>query len=267
MQRRDFLGGAAMAGGARIARAQEGGPPRPAEPPTRTAKLVKLFKAPDLHPNALETEPDGLWIGDQVSERLFKVDWKTGKVIREIQSEAHNTSGLAVGEGFLWVGCNGGVSGRRPPRQQDKPIGEVLKIDLKSGKTVEYIPLPWPGGIHGISYVPQTRTLWLTALGLSALAEVEPKDFRVKHLIPVKVPRAHGLDWEDGAVWCLFAGDRVIHKLDAKTGRILEIVKIPPTDPDPHGLCLYHGRLYTCDAGLTATGAGSAPGYICRIDV
>jgi hypothetical protein len=60
--------------------------------------------------------PDGLWIGDQVSERVFRVDWQTGKVLHEVQTESHNTSGVAVGAGYLWLGANGGVSGRRPPR-------------------------------------------------------------------------------------------------------------------------------------------------------
>src|SRR5438093_322377 len=65
--------------------------------PTRQAKVERLFLAPDAHPNALEAAPDGLWIGDQVSERVFKVDWQTGKVLHEVQTESHNTSGLAVG--------------------------------------------------------------------------------------------------------------------------------------------------------------------------
>src|SRR5437763_17434 len=108
-----------------------------AAPPTRTATVEKLFKAPDIHPNALETADDGLWIGDQVSERIFRVDWKSGKLLHEVQSEAHNTSGLAVGGGYLWIACNGGVSNRRPARPTDKSTGEVVQADPKTGKTVK----------------------------------------------------------------------------------------------------------------------------------
>ena len=103
--------------------------------------------------------PDGLWIGDQVSERVFKVDWKTGKVLHEMQTESHNTSGIAIGAGYLWLGANGGVSGRRPPRPADKPFGEVIQADLKTGKTIKIHPLVWGGGVHGITFVPQTQTL------------------------------------------------------------------------------------------------------------
>ena len=120
IRRRDFLGAALAAG---VAQAQEGAPGGADKTPTRTVKVEKLFPAPDKHPNALEAAKDGLWIGDQVSERVFRVDWKTGKVLHQVETESHNTSGLAIGAGYMWLGCNGSVSDRRPPRPHDKPTG------------------------------------------------------------------------------------------------------------------------------------------------
>src|SRR6266516_894989 len=121
IRRREFFGTAStMVAGmaaAKLGASQEGAPP--IKVPTRPAKVERLFKAPDIHPNALEATPEGLWIGDQVSERVFRVDWQTGKVLHEVQTESHNTSGIAVGAGYLWLGANGGVSGRRPPRAAD----------------------------------------------------------------------------------------------------------------------------------------------------
>ncbi len=238
---------------------------KPAPVPTWQAKVERLFKAPDLHPNALEAAADGLWIGDQVSERVFKIDWHTGKVLYELQTESHNTSGIAVGGGYLWVNANGGVSGRRPPRSTDKPFGEIIQADLKTGKTVKAFDPPW-GGVHGNVYVEQTQTLWTVALNISALAELDPKDnLRILRIIPVKGDRPHGIDWDHGAIWCLFAGDRLIQKLDPDTGKVLEIIKLSPTaDPDPHGMCIHEGYMYYCDAGLTAPGPGSEPAMVCR---
>jgi streptogramin lyase len=268
MRRREFIGSAsALVAGmttAKIAAAQQAGSQPPAIP-TRQAKVERLFKAPDIHPNALEAQPDGLWIGDQVSERVFKVDWQTGKVLHEVQTESHNTSGIAVGGGYLWLGANGGVSGRRPPRPTDKPYGEVVQADLKTGKTVKIHPLLWGGGVHGITFVPQTQTLWVTALSIQAVAEVDPKDFRVLRMRAARGDRAHGLDWDNGALWVLFAGDRLVQKIDPESGKVLEIVKVSPTsDPDPHGMCIHNGYMYYCDAGLTAPGPGSEPAQVCR---
>jgi len=271
MHRRDFIAttSALISGlGASTSAAQESQQPgaaKPAKVPTRAAKVERVFKAPDIHPNALEAAPDGLWIGDQVSERVFKVDWQTGKVLHELQTESHNTSGIAVGAGFLWLSANGGVSGRRPPRPTDKPFGEVFQADLKTGKTVKVHQLLWGGGVHGITFVPQTQTLWVTALSIQALAEVDPKDFRILRMRPTPGDRAHGLDWDNGAIWLLFAGDHLVQKIDPASGKVLEVVTLSATaDPDPHGMCIHDGYMYYCDAGLTATTPGSAPGWICR---
>ena len=270
IRRREFFGTAsAMVAGmatAKLASSQEGSPAP--KVPTRPAKVERLFKAPDIHPNALEAAPDGLWIGDQVSERVFRVDWQTGKVLHEVQTESHNTSGVAVGAGYLWLGANGGVSGRRPPRPTDKPFGEVIQADLKTGKTVKIHQLPWGGGVHGITFVPQTQTLWVTALSIGAVAEMDPKDFRILRMRPAKGDRPHGLDWDNGALWVLIAGDHLVQRIDPESGKVLEIVTISRTgDPDPHGMCIKDGYMYYCDAGLTAPGPGSEPAQICRFKI
>jgi hypothetical protein len=263
ISRRGFISAALATG---VALSQEESAQKKAIP-TSVAKVTKLYKSPDLHPNALEATKDGLWIGDQVSEKINKVDWNTGKVLLSFPTEAHNTSGLAVGGGFVWVSCNGGVSNRRPARPNDRPIAEVLQADMKTGKTVKFHKLPWTDGIHGITYVEQTRSLWAAAPSLNVIVEMDPKDLRIVHMLPVRSDRSHGLDYDNGVLWVVIAGDRVVQKLDAKTGEVLEILKIAPQDPDPHGLALHEGNLYYCDAGLTATFAGSSAGSICRIDL
>src|SRR2546422_6698689 len=268
MRRREFIGTASalVAGMAApaVARAQEGGS-KPPPIPTRQAKVERLFKAPDIHRTAWEGAPDGLGIGDRVSEKVLKVDGKSGRVLQEVQPESHNTSGLAIGAGYMWLGANGGVSGRRPPRPTDKPFGEVIQVDLKTGKTVKIHQLIWGGGVHGITFVPQTQTLWVTALSISAVAEVDPKDFRVLRIRPARGDRPHGLDWDNGALWVLIAGDHLVQKIDPDSGKVLEIVTLSRTsDPDPHGMCIHDGYMYYCDAGLTAPGPGSDPAQICR---
>src|SRR4051812_47623780 len=77
-------------------------PTRPAvaPAPVRKATITKLFKTPDGHPNGLDASPEGFWIGEQVTDRaiLMSLD---GKVLRTLDTECHNCSGLAVGGGYL----------------------------------------------------------------------------------------------------------------------------------------------------------------------
>ncbi len=254
MQRRYFLG-ALLA--SPLARATD--------VPTRAAKVVKLFKSPDGAPNGLETASEGFWIGEQVTDRAHLVDWK-GKLIRSVNTESSNTSGIAYGGGFLWMAANGKAVGR-PAKPTDATTGEVVKVDPKTGKTVARYPIPGGGGVHGLEYSPEG--LWLTSLKIQKLSLMDPKDFHLIRQIPVHLGRAHGLGWDKGAIWCMHSTDRVIHKLDGKDGKILEQITLAKDDPDPHGMCLYQGHLYYCDAGIAPGGQsnGSASaGYVCRID-
>ncbi|MBK5293433.1 MAG: hypothetical protein JJE04_17390 [Acidobacteriia bacterium] len=234
--------------------------------PTRTAKATKLFKSPDGHPNALETTKEGLWIGEQVTDRAHLVDWN-GKVLKSVETESSNTSGIAFGAGSIWMGANGKAIGR-DARPHDEPTGAVVRVDPKTGKTISRHPIPGGGGVHGLEFAD--GKLWITSLKIQKLSQVDPKDFSLLRQIPVHLGRAHGLAWDPPAIWCMHSTDRVIHRLDAKDGRLLEVVALSPEDPDPHGMCLYKGSLYYCDAGIAPGGKSNesaSAGYVCRIDL
>lgn len=256
MNRREFLAGLLAGGTVRPVNGQA---------PERRAKVVKLFKSPDGHPNGLETCAEGLWIGEQVTDRAHLVDW-TGRVIRSVETESSNTSGIAFGGGYLWMAANGKALWR-PVRPTDATTGEIIKVDPATGKTVARYPVPGGGGVHGLEYAE--GKLWITSLRIGKLSQVDPADFRVVHQIPVQLSRAHGLAWDPPGIWCMFSNDRVIQKLDARDGRVLEVIRLAADDPDPHGMCLREGKLYYCDAGIGPGGtANKSPwaGYVCRID-
>lgn len=236
-----------------------------AEPVERRVRVVKLFPSPDGHPNGLEASPEGLWIGEQITDRAHLVDWN-GRVVRSLDTESSNTSGIAYGGGFLWMAANGRPLWRRA-RPTDPVTGEILKVDPRTGKTLARYPVPGGGGVHGLEYAE--GKLWITSLQLGKLSQVDPADFRVVKQIPVMLSRAHGLAWDPPGIWCVFSNDRIIQKLDARDGRLLEFIKLAAEDPDPHGLCMHRGRLYYSDAGigLGATSNHSPwSGYICRLD-
>ena len=236
----------------------------------RKAKVVKLFKSPDGHPNALETTKEGLWVGEQTSDRAHLMTW-SGKLIRSVDTESSNTSGMAVGGGYIWMAANGKAIGR-PAKPTDATTGEIIQCDLQTGKTVKRHRVPGGGGVHGLEFAE--GKLWITSLALQKLTLVDPKDFSMVRQIPAKLGRAHGLAFvrEKGKarIWCMHSTDFELHKVDAETGELLEKVILAKTDPDPHGMCMHKGHLYYCDAGIAPPGVPSnslSSGYICRIDV
>lgn len=232
--------------------------------PVRTPRVEPLWLSPDKYPNALEATAEGLWVGEQLTNKAYLLDWKTGKVLQEVPTESTNTSGMAYGGGYLWMAANGPAL-RRPPRPTDAKTGRILQIDPGTGKTLARHPVPGGGGVHGLTWAE--NTLWITTLRRKSLTQVDP-DFRVLHSIPVTLGRAHGLAWDDGSIWCMFSNDYVIHRLDAKDGRIMEAIQLSRSDPDPHGMTMHQGVIYYTDAGI-APGAGDSnsrySGYICRL--
>ena len=234
--------------------------------PRRQAKVMKLFRSPDGHPNGLETVKQGFWIGEQTTDRAHLVDFD-GKLIRTVQTESSNTSGIAFGGGYLWMAANGKAVGREP-KPTDAATGEVIQADPKTGRTVKRHPVPGGGGVHGLEFAE--GKLWITSLQLRKLSQVDPKDFHLLRQVPVHLDRAHGLAWDSPGIWVMHSNDRVIQKLDARDGTLLESIALATEDPDPHGMCMYHDHLYYCDAGIAPGGQDNGSphaGWICRIDL
>src|SRR5690349_19636375 len=221
--RRAFLGtlGAGLIG-ARFARAQQ--PPGREAPPVRRAKTTTLFKSPEGYPNAITATREGLWIGEQKTDHAVLVDWN-GKLLKTVTTESKNTSGMGVGGGFIWMGANAAPNG-------------IFQTDLNS-KTVSHRQIPLGGGgCHGVEYVD--GKLWIAALRLRGILKVDAKTWEPEFMIPYAVPRAHGLAWDNGAIWMVTgnADGAGLIKYDASTGQPLEAVQFAELYPDPHGLAL-----------------------------
>lgn len=216
-------------------------------------KVEHVFDAPFAKPNGLYGTADGLWAVDQVTESVSKLSYQDGSVLATVETESHNTSGLAYGDNALWLAANGKTPFREP-RPTDFDYGRILKVHPTSGETLSAHRMPDSGGVHGIEWAE--GTLWLTTLRTQTLSQVNPDTFEVLHTIPVPYTRAHGLAWTDGYIWCVHTSHRVIVKLDIRDGRVTETIEIKEPKPEPHGLTLHDGVLWYCDA---------ESGAICRI--
>jgi len=89
---------------------------------------------------------------------------------------------------------------------------------------------------------------------------------------PYAVPRAHGVAVDGKAIWMVTGSDKGagLIKYDAETGRTLETAQFDESDPDPHGLAMHNGALYSCDAGIHPgwpENKSATHGYIFRIDL
>jgi hypothetical protein len=235
--------------------------------PSRMAKTTKLFKSPQGFPNGIAVTPEGLWIAEQklsgaqaatyhlpepksLTEDAWLVDWN-GKLLKTVTTPSRNTSGMAVGGGYVWMVANA------PPQG-------VFQMDMNS-RLISHRQIPLGpandgGGCHGALW--HDDKLWIASLRLRANVRVDPKSWEPEFLIPFyQAPdrvRYHGIAWDNETIWQVVGNDckrydeyrPCLVRYEAATGRVLETVDFAPNSSDPHGLAMHDGKLIGCDAGI-----------------
>ena len=254
--------------------------------PSRMAKTTNLFKSPPGFPNAIAAAPEGLWIAEQklsgqqavryrlpepkdLTENAWLVDWN-GKVLKTVATQSRNTSGMAVGGGYVWMCANA------PPEG-------VFQVDMNS-KQLSHRQIPLGpaedgGGCHGAMW--HDGKLWIASLRLRGILRVDPAPWEPEFLIPFyqspEKPRYHAIAWDNGAIWQVIGNDCTTYadyrpglvKYDAATGKVVETVDLVPNSADPHGLAMHDGALISCDAGIHPgwpNNDSPTTGWIFRID-
>ena len=181
-------------------------------------KIENQFRAPYGVPNGLQLTDEGLWLVDQVTDRvaLMSMDedaddyYGNRRLLRDIPSESSNTSGMAAGDGSLWLAANGPGKRWRLPRAKDALQGDVLRVDPQTGDTQARWALPTGGGTHGIEYdAIEPGTLWLTTLKEQTLTQMRIENWSVIRTLKLPLPRAHGVvRLEEDAIWVVHTGHR-----------------------------------------------------------
>ena len=258
--------------------------------PHRKVTTKNLFKVPDGYPNGVAVVPEGVWVAEQKAagygqsgkhekEAAWLFDWN-GKKLKTVMTDSYNTSGLAFGNGHVWMGANGGPEG-------------VYEVDM-NGRTVSHRQIPlgpadYGGGCHGLMF--HGGKLWIVANRIKGILRVDPKTFAPEFMIPITTARWHGIAWDDsvpgGAIWMVTGSSDInryvmqngklhhtttcgLMKYSATTGQLLETAEFEDGTADAHGLAMHNGKLISCDAGVgppgfEGTGSPSA-GYVFEIN-
>jgi len=299
MTKRDFLKRSAGAAGVVLANAgaafaqqataaANSAPAVVRRTPKRMAKTTKLFKSPGGFPNGLAVTAEGLWIAEQklsgaqavsyklpepksLDEKCWLVDWN-GKVLKTVSTPSRNTSGMAVGGGYVWMVANA------PPQG-------VFQVDMNS-KLISHRQIPLGpandgGGSHGATW--HEGKLWIAALRLRGNLRVDPKTWQPEFLIPFyQAPdrvRYHDITMDkDGTMWQIVGNDSKSYRefkpglvrYEVATGKVVETADFAPGFSDPHGLAMHDGKLIACDAGIHPNWPNNdspTAGWIFQIDL
>ena len=249
-----------------------------AEIARRKAKVEIVFDSPGRQPNGMQATSEGLWMLDQGDNKVYLVSPKDGSVIRSMQTECDKGSGMTFDGEALWLNSTYNC--------------RILKVDAQTGKTLGNYPCPgtgpvkWsnprksaraPGGKapaanaaappkpdpvsgltrptaitggHGMEY--RDGKLWAAVPPAPMIYRIVPKTFMVDFMFPTPGDRPHGLGWDGKYLWLADTNQNAFHKLDPETGKAVEMIQLTDNDPPPHGMTIWQGTMWWCDADSRA---------------
>ena len=215
------------------------------------ARAEERFKSPGPQPNGLHAANDGLWYIDQVDLKVYKLDYQTGEILFEAQTDTEHSSGITFGNGSLWVSSTFEL--------------KIAELDPATGQTVSKRDSPGNGivawaadqengritGAHGLEwkdgriYVAAPPSQLIHVVDVATWREI--RSFRAPGL------RVHGLAWaEDGTLWVADTSAGTVSRLD-EDGRVWEVIRVP-APVEVHGLTIHEGVLWYCDAASCGIG-------------
>ena len=215
------------------------------------ARAEERFKSPGPQRNGLHAGDDGLWYIDQVDLKVYKLDYQTGEILFEAQTDTEHSSGITFGNGSLWVASTFEL--------------KIAELDPATGQTVAKRDSPGNGivawaadqengrvtGAHGLEwkdgriYVAAPPSQLIHVVDVATWREI--RSFRAPGL------RVHGLAWaEDGTLWVADTSAGTVSRLD-EDGRIWEVIRVP-APVEVHGLTIHEGVLWYCDAASCGIG-------------
>jgi streptogramin lyase len=208
------------------------------------SKIETVFEAPGPQPNGLQATPAGLWVLDQKTNQVSLVSYQ-GRVLTTLDTASDRGSGITDDGAALWLAST--------------YSRDILKVERETGATLASFPTPGAAktGAHGLEF--HRGNLWLAVPPSATIYEIDVNDnFKVVHSIPAPGNRPHGIAWNGDDLWCVETNHRAIYRLDPQSGDILAKIDIPEPEPEPHGMTLWEGYFWYCDAHS---------GAICRLPI
>ena len=102
------------------------------------------------------------------------------------------------------------------------------------------------GRLHGLEWAQ--GKIWAARHEVKLMDLLDPKDWSVVKRFEMPFPRAHGCAWDGEGLWVAHPSDDVIVKYDVDSGNQLDAHELPSGSPEPHGLTMWCGDMWYCDA-------------------
>ena len=213
-----------------------------------TATVEKRFKSPGPQPNGLQAAEDGLWCIDQVNLKVHKMDWETGEVLHEFDTETEHSSGITLGDGAVWITSTYTL--------------DVVKINPENGDTLARYPDPGVGlisgregvanaketGSHGIEW--RDGKVYVAGPPSQKVHIMDAKTWEEVGSFATGGLRVHGIGWaNNGMLWVSDTSAGTVLLMDPeRDGRVYDVFRVEEPD-EVHGMTVReNGEIWYCDA-------------------
>jgi YVTN family beta-propeller protein len=172
-----------------------------------------------------------LWVAPQFG-LVTRVDPRDASIKRPAIDPGHNTSGIAVGGGAVWLA--GGEA------------GAVTRVDVASGH-----PTPIPVGNGPGDIAVGSGGVWVALALDDTLARIDPQTGVVEETIAVGRSPA-GVAVGAGSVWVANSGDGTVSRIDPQTNEVAATI---PVGASPQDVTVAAGRVWVSVRPRTLTEA------------
>ena len=203
----------------------------------KVGDVLKTIKTPGPCPTGLAFDGKHLWLADDFTDKIYKIDPETGNVLSSFESPGHHPEGLAWDGQFLWHIDSGeklmykldpetgralSILESNSPNPRDLAWdGEylwiadfrsdtLLKVSTVDGMMVQTFPSP-AGEPAGLAF--DGKYLWVTDRSEDRIYLVNPADGLCLSSLRSYGPFPYGLAWGDGTLWNVDYENKEIYKI------------------------------------------------------
>ncbi|NIO49666.1 MAG: hypothetical protein GTN73_09570 [Candidatus Aminicenantes bacterium] len=204
----------------------------------KVGDIQKVIKTPGPCPTGLTYDGKNLWLADNFTDKIYKVNPESGKIIKSFDSPGHHPEGLAWDGKHLWHIDSGEKymylldpetgralsileSNSSNPRDLawdgkyvwivDYRRDILIKVSPEDGMMVQNFPSPAQEPA-GIAY--DGKYLWVTDRSEDRIYLVNPSDGLCLSSLRAYGPFAYGLAWGDNSLWNVDYENDEIYKID-----------------------------------------------------
>lgn len=194
----------------------------------KVGDILKVIKTPGPCPTGLAFDGQNLWLADNYTDKIYKINPVQGKILKIFDCPGHHPEGLTWDGEYLWHIDTGEKS--------------VYRLDPKTGKALSILEsnsssprdLTWDGSL-----------LWIIDHGRDILIGVSPEDGMMVKNYPSPAQEPAGLAFDGKYLWVTDRGTDRIYLVNPLDGLCLSSFR--SYGPFPYGLAWDGNSLWNVD--------------------